>query len=71
MLDKPIIGPRIAGQRDFYIAKELRDFRAGRRSKNDPERMMTKIARRLTDSDILGLAVFLSQNPQLHEDPYP
>ena len=38
LLDKPIIGPRIAGQRDFYIAKELRDFRAGRRSKNDPER---------------------------------
>ena len=57
LLDKPIIGPRIAGQRDFYIAKELRDFRAGRRSKNDPERMMTKIARRLSDADILGLAV--------------
>lgn len=71
LLDKPIVAPRVAGQRDFYIAKELRDYRAGRRSKNDPDQIMTKIARRLSDADITALAVFLSQNPQLHEDPNP
>lgn len=71
LLDKPIIAPRVAGQRDFYIAKELRDYRDGRRSKNDPDQIMTKIARRLSDADIIGLAVFLSQNPQLHKDPNP
>lgn len=71
LLDKPIVAPRVAGQRDFYIAKELRDYRAGRRSKNDPDHMMTKIAHRLSDADIDALAVFLSQNPQLHEDPDP
>jgi len=71
LLDKPIIAPRVAGQRDFYIAKELRDYRDGRRSKNDPDHIMTKISRRLSDADIVGLAVFLSQNPQLHEDPDP
>jgi cytochrome c553 len=70
MLDKPFDAPRIAGQRDFYIAKELTDFRAGRRS-NDPERMMRKIAQRLTDSEIVSLAVFLSQNPDLHEMVIP
>ncbi len=71
LLDKPIVAPRVAGQRDFYIAKQLREYRDGLRSKNDPEQMMTKIARRLSDTDILGLAVFLSQNPKLHEEPTP
>ena len=71
LLDKPIVAPRVAGQRDFYIAKQLREYRDGLRSKNDPDQMMTKIARRLSDADIVGLAVFLSQNPTLHEDPNP
>lgn len=71
LLDKPIIAPRVAGQRDFYIAKQLREYRDGLRSKNDPDQIMTKIARRLSDADIAGLAVFLSQNPKLHEEPNP
>jgi cytochrome c553 len=71
LLDKPIVAPRVAGQRDFYIAKQLREYRDGLRSQNDPEQMMTKIARHLSDADILGLAVFLSQNPKLHEEPNP
>jgi cytochrome c553 len=66
MLDKPFDAPRIAGQRDFYIAKELTDFREGRRS-NDPDQIMRKIAPRLTNSDIVSVAIFLSQNPALHE----
>lgn len=71
LLDKPVVAPRIAGQRDFYIAKQLRDYRDGRRSENDPEQMMTRIARRLSEADIVSLAVFLSQDPKLHEEPNP
>ncbi len=66
----PVEAPRIAGQRDFYIAKELTDFRDGRRH-NDPDQIMTKIARRLSDADIASLAIFLSQNPALHDEATP
>ena len=61
-----IVAPRLAGQRDFYIAKQLTDFRAGNRD-NDPKEMMRNIANRLSDADITALAVFLSQTPELHE----
>jgi cytochrome c553 len=71
LLDKAIIGPRIAGQRDFYIAKELTDYRAGQRRGNDPDHVMTTIASRLNDSDIASLAVFLSQNPALDDEVVP
>jgi cytochrome c553 len=60
------VAPRIAGQRDFYIAKQLAEFRAGDRD-NDANDMMRAIARRLSDTDIAALAAFLSQNPELHE----
>jgi cytochrome c553 len=66
LYDRPIIAPRVAGQRDYYIAKQLRDFRDGGRG-NDPDDIMRKIANRLTDSEIMGLALYLSQNPDLHE----
>ena len=67
LYDRPtIVAPRLAGQRDFYIAKELKDFRDGRRS-NDPDEMMRKVARHLTDAEIEAFAVYLSQNPDLHE----
>ena len=59
-----IVAPRLAGQRDYYIAKQLRDFRDGRRG-NDPDDIMRKIALRLTDAEIDSLSVFLSQNPAL------
>ena len=64
--DKPIVAPRLAGQRDFYIVKQLKAFRDGDRG-NDPEGIMRGIAKRLSDAEIASLAVFLSQNPQLHE----
>jgi cytochrome c553 len=66
MLDEPFDAPRIAGQHDYYIAKELTDFRDGRRS-NDPKQMMQKIAKRLTNDEIVSLSIFLSQNPGLHD----
>jgi cytochrome c553 len=61
-----VVAPRLAGQRDFYIAKQLADFRSGERD-NDPKEMMRSIAKRLNDTDITALAVFLSQTPELHE----
>jgi cytochrome c553 len=66
MLHEPIDAPRIAGQRDFYIAKELADYRDGRRN-NDPKQMMRKLAKRLSDEEIVSLAVYLCENPDLHE----
>lgn len=61
--DNPKLTPRIAGQRDWYLAKELTDFRDGRRGTAGDE--MVKIAKRLSDRDIRGLALYLSQNPNL------
>jgi cytochrome c553 len=60
------VAPRLSGQRDFYIAKQLTDFRAGERD-NDPNEVMRNIAKRLSDTDITALAAFLSQTPALHE----
>ncbi len=65
-VDSAAAGPRIAGQRDFYLAKQLLDYRDGRRD-NGRSSAMQKIAKRLTDSEISGLAIYLSQNPELHE----
>lgn len=64
--DPSLVAPRIAGQRDFYIAKQLADFRNGERD-NDPGKIMQRIASDLSAADIAGLAAFLSQNPELHE----
>jgi cytochrome c553 len=60
------VAPRLSGQRDFYIAKQLTDFRAGERD-NDANGVMRNIAKRLSDTDITALAAFLSQTPALHE----
>lgn len=71
ILGRPIVAPRIAGQWDYFIAKQLFDYRAGRRKDNDADQIMTKIALRLSDADINGLAMFLSQNPALHDEATP
>ncbi len=53
--------PKLAGQHAQYLAKQLRDFRAGRR--NDP--MMAPMAKPLSDQDIENLAAyFSSQTPK-------
>ena len=46
--------PNLAGQNARYLAKQLQDFRAGRRV--DP--VMTPMAQALTDQDIEALAAF-------------
>ncbi len=48
--------PNLAGQKDAYLAKALRDYRDGKR--NDP--MMSPMAKPLTDADIENLAAYFS-----------
>lgn len=70
LMNDAAVSSRIAGQYDFYIARQLEAYRNGSRT-NDPNEMMRKIARRLSDADIVGLAVFLSQKPALHNEVVP
>lgn len=50
--------PWLEAQQADYIVKELRDFRSGRRG-NDPDRVMEKVARTLSDKDIAALGPYL------------
>src|SRR5439155_26090521 len=63
--------PKLAGQRPDYIAKQVRDFRDGRR-RNDGGQMaaiaaetMPAIAAKLSDRDVSALATFLASQPRL------
>ena len=52
--------PHLAGQQDAYLAKQIKDFRDGRRQ--DPT--MAPMVAALSDSDIENLAAFYaSQKP--------
>ncbi|WP_371187304.1 cytochrome c [Thalassotalea maritima] len=46
--------PNLAGQKEAYIAKQLKDFKAGTRK--DP--VMAPMAMPLTDADIANLAAY-------------
>lgn len=46
--------PNLAGQKEAYLAKQLKDFRDGRR--NDP--VMGPMAKGLSDEDIANLAAY-------------
>ncbi|MCG8016970.1 MAG: cytochrome c4 [Candidatus Thiodiazotropha sp. 'RUGA'] len=50
------VWPKIAGQHPAYIAKQIKDFKANKRS--DP--MMTPMAMPLSDQDIADLAAYYS-----------
>jgi cytochrome c553 len=50
--------PRISGQHADYIAKALKDFRAGNRA-NDVNGMMRGVAARLTDNDIAAVSQYV------------
>jgi len=55
--------PWLEAQQPAYIVKELEDFRAGARA-NDPDQVMEKIARVLSDDDIAALAQYLASLPR-------
>ncbi len=48
--------PNLAGQKEGYLKKQMKDFRDGKRS--DP--MMTPMAKPLSDDDIANLAAYYS-----------
>ena len=48
--------PNLAGQKEAYLAKQLKDFRSG--SRNDPT--MSAMAKPLSDDDIANLAAYFS-----------
>lgn len=54
----PPDAPHLTAQHPDYIAKQLRDFREGRRQ-NDVTANMTAIAKALSEAEIDALAVFL------------
>lgn len=51
--------PRLAGQQEYYLAKQLKDWKQGQRS-GDPLNMMSHVAVQLTDDEIKGLAGYFS-----------
>jgi cytochrome c553 len=51
--------PRLVGQREAYIAKQLRAFKAGDRK----DAQMSVIAKQLSDADIENLAAYWSSQP--------
>ncbi len=50
------IWPSLAGQKEQYLAKQIKDFRDGKRK--DP--LMSPMAAALSDADIANLAAFFS-----------
>ena len=51
--------PNLAGQKEMYLAKQIRAFRSGARKNNQ----MKFIVKRLTESDIANLAAYFSKLP--------
>jgi cytochrome c553 len=60
---RDVTAPRLEAQQAAYLAKELADFRAGRRT-NDRAHAMQRIARRLSEADIDLLAAYLATRPR-------
>jgi len=56
-----VLYPRLAGQHNKYIVKQLHDFRSGKRSGT-----MNDMARDLTDPQIIALADYFSSKPTLN-----
>lgn len=55
--------PRITAQHPDYIAKQLRDFRAGNRT-NDRGGIMQSVASRLSDQEVDAVAAYAASQPR-------
>ncbi len=51
--------PSLHGQHATYTAKQLRDYRSGARTSDDPTEQMREIAQRLTDVEIEVIASYI------------
>ncbi len=51
--------PKISGQHNKYLIKQLKAFKAGTRT-NDPGKMMQNIAAKMTDADMNAVAEFVA-----------
>lgn len=58
--NEPAGYPRLSGQYADYIAKQLRDFRAGNRANDGEAKVMRKVAEHLSDAEILALANYIA-----------
>jgi cytochrome c553 len=52
--------PRLSGQYAEYIAKQLRDFRAGERTNDGASKIMRSVAEHMSDAEIDAVANFIS-----------
>lgn len=51
--------PMLRGQYATYVAKQLRDYAAGRRKSDQPTRVMRDIASKLSEDDMLAIASYV------------
>lgn len=58
--NEPAGYPRLGGQHADYIAKQLRDFRAGNRTTDGEAQVMRGVARNLTDAELESVANYIS-----------
>ena len=63
--------PRLAGQHEQYLVRQLAEFRSDRRNSN-PNQMMSVVARKLTDADIQAVAGYIARmgSASLRPDEY-
>ena len=52
--------PHLSGQHSDYIAKQLKDFRAGNRTNDGDARIMRSVTERMSDAEITALANFVA-----------
>ena len=52
--------PRLAGQHEQYLLKQLDEFRSDRRNSN-PNQMMSQVAHKLSDRDIQAVAGYIAR----------
>ncbi|ABD79340.1 c-type cytochrome [Saccharophagus degradans] len=58
--NEPAGFPRLGGQHADYIAKQLRDFRAGNRTTDGDAQIMRGVAKHLSDAELEAVANYIS-----------
>lgn len=58
--NNPAVYPRLSGQHADYIAKQLYDFRAGKRVNDGDSQVMREVAANMSDAEIEAVANFIA-----------